>query len=224
MTKDGFLCPFNGTGEKSGGTYVDSAVIGASAEEEAVFLKVDKQTKLCDKSVAACPFLNTYGARKIAGTLKAGTKAEFVFDWNKAERTPKCEKSTFSGATEKEAGVPLLGSLATLTFGACEAACAVTAKGLPYRMEFRASAVVGNGQLSLVSTGFGDPEVEIDCGEIVCSYFGRVWVSKVKGGANGEIQVSEVLARTGAAGKCEGNLTWTATYTITEPAPLYVTN
>lgn len=224
VTKDSFFCPFNGTGEKSGGQYSDTAVVDASTEEGGVFLAVRKPTKLCSKSLAQCPGGETYAAGNVVGALKAGTSTRFAFSWEGLPREPKCQLSSFNGTTAAASGTPLLGTLTGFGFAECDATCAMGAKNLDYRMEFRATGG-GDGTLTLVSSGKGEPEIEINCPPVLCRYEWQFWRLDVKGGNPAELAVNEKLARDATSSKECGNvMTWTGTYTFTEPKPLYVTN
>jgi hypothetical protein len=186
-----------------------------------------KNITLCKENVKECPEKSRYpSGTKIARKLATGTKAVF----KSAFVTVECAKSEIEGESENEQGSSLDGVIKVATFGECKssggAACTAKALGLwwwwrvfwwnPWwheewwEHEFEFS---------------GRPQVELTCSGVTCIYGNEpIGNAPWLGGAPATIDAKELaLNKEGGSAFCSSTAIFDATYTVTSPNPVYVT-
>jgi hypothetical protein len=208
----GLLCPKETTFTA---TYVLQAPAGNIADRWA-------RTALCTSGAAArCSGPNTYGINTaIESALEGTTKAKFEF----GAVTTECSVSTLKGKTTSAAAQPLTVEILGLSFGTCSGTCSVSVLSAGPQAALRASAPIGNGELSIAN-----PEFKIECTSpsLTCVYRSPTVVLDVTGGsgppgASPKIKaVNEQMSKT--SGTCAEELKWTATYVVSSVLPLFVT-
>jgi hypothetical protein len=184
---------------------------------------VNLATRLCKENTSPCPTSNTHtvGAA-IEGSLEGNAVFEFLYEGKLRE--PACEAGSLTGKTT-EAGKPLIGEVSALAFSKCGAGvCAAQAQALPYVAEIEPTTG-GNGALALISGGSGSAKLEIDCGKAFkCVYKVSGVNLTLTGGEAPKLTVAQTLEKDAASeAECGSTLTWTATYKLTKPTPLFVT-
>jgi hypothetical protein len=181
-------------------------------------------TVLCTTNANPCPV--DYGkGTKISAQLKSGTEAILTAGFGSV----RAKTSTLSGeitSTQNAAGTPE-GVVTALTFGTVTGpfgeSCSTKALNLPWKAEVHTTEAVSNGNGTL--TVF-NPKVTVNCGFTVkCNFSTEKAVLHIDGGnpafatAN---KVSLAIQESDEGGSCPGAATWTATYEITAPKPLFV--
>jgi hypothetical protein len=132
-----------------------------------------------------------------------------------------CTSSTVKGTTSTEEGTPLTGPEGTLTFGGCN--CTVT---VLHAGTLTIEWITGSHNGTLVSDGNETTTICTVLGlPVHCTYVtSNTHVGTLTGGtdptfvASAHIPVDEA----NSDGVCPEESTWTATYTVTTPQPLYV--
>jgi hypothetical protein len=130
-----------------------------------------------------------------------------------------CKKSTLTGLavdTGKEGEVPLEFSTEALTFSECSTCAKVEALGLPWKGGTIEAGTEGNGILTL-ATKVGKIFFE-KCGEKSCTASAESVALSFFGGSFPILKAVEEPLGTGTC----GGVTWGGTYSITEPAPVWV--
>lgn len=191
------------------------------------------KTVLCKANETPCSPANTYAAKtKIVAGLKAGTNAKLKTEGGFVNPTVECTTSAVEGETSEIEGEPLKGKITVLSFGGCSAAgfgkCTATAKNLPYNAAITTDPksepeTMGDGILTVTSGGTGNPGAEVVCEKIAapCVYSAVSFALTIKGGNPAEV-IASALPLSGGVFPCPPKATWTATYTITSPKPLFV--
>jgi hypothetical protein len=106
-TKDGFLCPLSGLGEKSDGTYAGNFLAKAYAGAQVGFFqKAAVPTKLCAEAADKCPEGQTYPSTSFAGSTTAGELILHYSDGTNA--VIECSKYKLYGSTAVPEGAPQL--------------------------------------------------------------------------------------------------------------------
>lgn len=178
---------------------------------------------LCKQNVSFCNvFLRYLLGTTLEGALAGNSIFEFLYEGK--PREPACETGTMTSKAT-EAGKPLIGEVSALSFSNCGAGvCAVEAQSLPYKSEFE-KTTGGNGTMALVSGGSGSPKIEVNCGKAFkCIYKATSVSFTLTGGNPASISVAKTMEKDAASeAECGSTMTWTATYELTKPTPLFVT-
>lgn len=175
-------------------------------------------TALCAAEESPCDPLEAYPS----GTALKGsaTNAELkssLFDI-------KCSESTIAGETTAGEGTPLPGKVTELHFSNCAAEstpCSITTIHTPYAANTELTSGF-NGETKLESSGSGTPGASATCSGITCTYVGKPGLTLTAGSSPTLAVSAAKLEREGGL-LCPTSATWTATYTLSEPAPLFVT-
>lgn len=112
-----------------------------------------------------------------------------------------------------------------MTFKKCGGGvCAVQAQALPFKAEI-SKTTGGNGTMALANGGGGSPRIEINCGKAFKCIYNATGVSfSVTGGEAPKIAIGQTLEKDAASeAECGSTMTWTASYKLTQPTPLFVT-
>jgi hypothetical protein len=146
-TKDGFICPLSGLGEKSDGAYTGNMLAKAFAGSQVGFFQgAAAPTKLCAEEILACPEGQTYPGTAFKANATAG---ELILLWaGKPNSILECGKWTLSGSTGVAQGAPELGTSSSLGFNSC----AITA-GTAAGSKCTVSMSTGGGSLLAVGNG-----------------------------------------------------------------------
>lgn len=225
VTKDGFACPFNGTGAKTGGTMTEAAVVKASGEN---FVAVrDTLTTLCKVKAAAC----TAAERLGIGTVFEGKSLNSEVEFPAAAHTIACAESVLKGKTELDRFTPLPVELKALSFASCKLdggnACEVRAPGLPRNgtgIVAYGNETTGDWRLKSTELIFECPP-PVEAGLAKCEFVGGNPVVQIVGAAKASESVTkgEFPKKAGAPASCPASVKWSGFYNVESPAPLYVT-
>jgi hypothetical protein len=176
---------------------------------------------LCEEPEETCgsPY---EGKTTIKAALKSGTKAVLNSSLGKVE----CAKSNSEGITDSTSGSPLTGDITELKFTECflgATACTVTTINLPYEAALTHTAGTLNGIMTVTKPGDGAPGAEVECGALIdCTFTADGIELNANGGNPGQIVASNETLTIGAIGICPTFATWTATYDVSTPNPVYV--
>jgi hypothetical protein len=176
-------------------------------------------TVLCNVP-SPCEVTATYPAETtVKASLEEGTESVLSSSLGNV----KCTASSAEGKTTKESGEPLPGEITALSFSGCkfgETSCTVTTKNLPYAASVKATSG-DNGTLTVENGGSGTPSVFVECkGAISCTY--AVPALEAKGGAPAKLIAKEVTLTKLEGLLCPKTSTWSATYVVSAPKPVYV--
>jgi hypothetical protein len=125
------------------------------------------------------------------------------------------------------AGTPVLGKF-EITFASCSFCKEVNALNLFWRADITAAGG-GNGTMKLLSSGFGTPKFElVGCAKNnTCFFEENMLTLSIKGGKQATLTANAVLLEVGfgsgpLCGLGTSIATWSGTYNIVSPSPLYV--
>lgn len=201
-------------------TYVKTLVIAIIAALTAMALvgaASASATTLCKANETPCSEKNEWEEEKegkdIPVTVKASS-AEVTFGGAVAS---KCKKSSLTGLaidTEQEADeVPLAFTAKVLTFSECSGCGKVEAQGLSWEGGTLEAGEKGNGVLTLAN-----PKILFEkCAEKTCTASAKGIELDFVGGAPAQLKAVEESLATGTC----GNVTWTGTYKVEEPNPVW---
>jgi hypothetical protein len=192
-----------------------TAVLGAGSASAATFL--------CKTNANPCPEHYPTGT-VISASLEPGFHATLTTNLGNIT----CKKSTVTGKTTTTEGH---GEITALTFTECTDPfgnpCTVKAVNLPYTVDITtttAGTANGNGTMTVTpkAGGTGNPGATVECGSFMnCKFTSAALALDVTGGAPATIHANKVpLNREG--GFCPSESFWDASYTVTQPNPLYV--
>jgi hypothetical protein len=243
VTKDAFLCPFKGTGEKTGGSMAGSSLLKATAGSEgAGFAVVDGPlTRLCaEKPNAKNVCLEGAGLEETAlkGAIESPWDPPFeieILETGVQKKVIDCD-AEFSGQTSAETGAPLVVESISFKFSLCETGftkCSVEMTNAPqtgglWTLGETDPAWVGEGMLVVQFL------LRVDCGaELVkCTYkTPKWWLSTwLEGGAPAELVFKPSLESLKGAGVfpgeekgCFTEARAKARFSLSEPAAVWVT-
>ena len=180
-------------------------------------------TKLCKTAAEAGACASSYAS----GTKISASSTEALLKTNLG--TVICKKSAVSGKTTTAgggAGVPVAGTVETLTFSECKlgsTSCTATAVHLTYTASVAWTS--GNNGTFTVGKGTGGaPGAHVVCGSLIdCTFTGEGIQLDVDGGAPALVLAKEeVLAKESGGFFCPSTSTWTATYSVSTPTPLFI--
>lgn len=168
-------------------------------------------TVLCNES----PCEEGYGAGTvIEASLSSGTEAAFNIGFT----TAKCTESQLNDKVENPGSESeaVSGPITTLSFGGCS--CTVsTLKNGSLEVSYTSG---GNGTLIGKSS-----EVKMVCSGISCTYGTAstgTTLGKVFGGSPATLAVEALLPKVGGSFLCPSTATFSASYTVSAPNPLFV--
>jgi hypothetical protein len=215
------------------------AVMAALALTAFVGAGTASATRLCSVAGTGTPTVCSPATNvKPSGTVisaakKTGTNVVLTTSGGAVNPTLTCTASTVSLTTTSAgggAGVNVTGNLTTLTFTGCTStspsgcSSSATVSGLP-TAGFAAWTSGNNGDLTANA-----PTVRFTCPifgfPVNCSFGGTGSVTgQVTGGTPAEVKfTNQAIAATGGGFGCPASAVWNATYTVSSPAALYVTN
>lgn len=246
VTKDGFGCPFKGTGEKTGGSMAGSSLLKATAAGTGTGFAVLQVpiTRLCAEAPDAkskCPAGAAIESTELKGQIKAPNDPPFEISIQQAgvqQRLILCD-GQFSGKTTTELGAPLQVQSMSFTFTACSSGlvkCSVEMTNAPQTgslfnlwqidAKWNGSGVLGFPFLLRAECG----EVLVKCtyesakanGELVTRLEGGfpaklVFMPKIQVLKNAKVFAGE---ETGCFSEADLN----AEFEVTEPAAVWVTS
>lgn len=199
-TKDGFLCPFSGTGEKTDGTMTTNALSKAykyeTEEQTNFFVGEVVPTSLCEVKEAGCK--SPYKVTNTPLEAKAADEPAFSYTYNGTPETIKCFESKLAGKTTSQGNVAVLSSITTFSFDKCASGtpnflnCSISAAtNLPFKGEFFAAGALGDGELQMVGTADTKPPVlTVTCGtQKSCNFGAPVIRGAITGGAPAKMQL-----------------------------------
>ncbi len=173
-------------------------------------------TALCKTNELPCKSPLPSGTA-ITGALESGTTAKL----KSSIGTVECKKSPTSGKTTSGLATSVSGSITALKFEECklgETSCTVTTEGLPYAASVLVIPGTMNGEFTVKN-----PSATVKCGALINCTFGFESVNlTVDGGAPAKLLAKEERLTLEKGFICPGESFWTATYTITAPNPLFI--
>jgi hypothetical protein len=176
-------------------------------------------TVLCKTTVTPCPEGWDYGAgTKVDASLEPGSTAVLETSGGGLEDT--CSESTVKGEQENTGSTTetVKVTVTELTFGKCtKPTKVIEGHGT---LEFH--WIEGTHDATVTAIGF-EVTVEAISG-VSCVYTAGAATDLGVGtsGSMGTIDVSAVVKKKSGAFLCPASSVWTASYTITEPEPIYV--
>lgn len=182
-------------------------------------------SELCSTNTSPCT-----GTKYGVGTALEATSTSAVLTTTGGFINPTvtCTHSAVKGSVTNAGGKGsnVVGTINSLTFTSCSYSggkCTVTSTGTPYLATGTATGG-GNGTLTVENDGSGNPGASVACeGLPVCSYSSGDVSMSVTGGNPAKIVANKVLL-TGGSFPCPTDATWTATYTVLKPSPLFIVN
>lgn len=174
-------------------------------------------TKLCSVNTSPCPAGNTYGK----GTaIKAQLPAGGTSVMSSGFVTITCTSSTMSGKTTSEGGAgAVTGEISSVTWKNCTSnlgSCTASALNTPWKVEVSGSG--GSGTMSV-----NNPGGKFTCGGVTCEYSASKASVSANGGNPATIKASGVsFSKIGGSFLCSSSASWTSTYEVTSPNPLFV--
>jgi hypothetical protein len=223
VTKDGFLCPFAGVGEKTGGSYSGQELLKASRGAEAVGFQVaeDTESMLCEeKPMLACE--NVFPASTLIETSLIPPLLHFQFVIG--PREINCTKSTFAALTNEEKGNPLQLKNPVLLTESCKTSglkkCEVaeTANKLTANLESQVGGMFGYFFMPITFLFKCEKE-------IVCKYTSPGVAMRMTGGLFATIAINnQPFTKVGIGAEevnCAANAIWDTDYDINAPAGVW---
>lgn len=219
-TKDGFGCPLSGTGEGSAGKFEGIFQLAVAGGGDLFVAAVE--TTLCKVNEDPCPGGNIY----LTNTeFKASAKPGPEITISSKKITVACEESTLEGKTIENQGaanLPLRITFPSITFKGCTANAEPCAQANAAELPTTGGPVVG---ASPDGSMWVPLVLDLSCGKVLKCRFVRGAVEpSFRGGANAKIKAENtplisvpVMGEVGCA-----NATWTSTYTVSKPAPAYL--
>jgi hypothetical protein len=198
------------------------AAIGATSASATVLCSTNPSTHVCPSANLLA------GPGRSAAISASSTNATLVTSGGLLNPSVTCRSSTanITAGPGGGSGVALPGRLTGLTFTSCTSTnpsgCSSSAivTGLPTSGSLAWLSGTHNGTITITA-----PDVEIDCpflgATIRCHYGGNSVTGTVTGGNPATVSFNAVVnSLTGSP--CPPRATWTATYTVTSPRPMYV--
>jgi hypothetical protein len=186
------------------------ALGGAGTASATVLCKNNESTSSCNE--------NYPSGTEFKSSLSTGTKTILKTEF----KTVECSKSTVSGKTETggSATETVKGPLEALTFEECNCEVKVLKKGT---LEIHWISGGTNG--TVTETG---AEVTVNCstifGNVHCIYVTEnTDLGTLTGGNPASLDVNASIPRLTTNALCTPTATWEASYEVTAPKPLYVT-
>jgi hypothetical protein len=172
-------------------------------------------TALCVAEQEVCKRVNVYpkGTSVVATTAEAKFKTSLF--------TITCTESKAEGKITVEDGSPMSGQITALSFDKCEGGCLVKMTNLPYAASIEwtggddGAFIAKEGEKGAISAAISCPLV------FSCTYATGAVELSAQGGEPGELIANEE-GLTKVSGTCPEEVTWTATYSVTTPKPVYV--
>jgi hypothetical protein len=173
------------------------------------------KTSLCNSNELTCAAGNTYAKETpVEASLEAGTKAVFA----REVLTVECTGASMEAKTMEESNQPLALEMGEFFASGCNNSCSIAmATGAVGKLRATGS---GNGTLTL------EPIVIWTLCPVECVYRKASAILDVIGGNPAKVKaVAEPLSRENPPSEplCSENLTWTATYSVSSPKPMYLT-
>jgi len=174
-------------------------------------------TKLCSVNTSPCPAGNTYGkGTSIKAQLPAGTNSVMASGFV----TITCSSSSMSGKTTSEGGAgAVTGEISSVTWKNCTSglgSCTASALNTPWKVEVSGSG--GSGTMTV-----NKPGGKFTCGGVTCEYEASKASVSANGGNPATIKASGVsFSKIGGSFLCSSSASWTSTYEVTSPNPLFV--
>lgn len=171
-------------------------------------------TVICKENQTPC--LSRYGSETgYATSLLTGGKAVLNVGSFKAE----CGKSSVNGKGTSGGGLNLTveGKLETVSFGECGSCTAAAAVPGTFVVHHIGGTMNGNFTIKGITWS-------ATCSGLTCAYKGDIEAGvTLEGGLSPRIKfVSASLPKESGSFLCNSTGTWTAEYTVTSPAPLWV--
>lgn len=238
VTKDGFLCPLSGTGEKTKGSYSgDATLSGLQGATVVGFAAVqNKVTKLCKKNpkaVLECEAKQAYGpGTEIEATAEAPAQPEALLKIY-TEKPPtlenivRCPIAKITAATKEEEGQPLKIESFSLTFEECKSEKPTKCQSV--YMENGPAPALLYASVADPHNGFtaGVTILRLKCaGEIECKYQLNSFATQFLGANVATLKtIPQFMKRQGIGGEmgCFDLLAVEATYAVAKPQPVWVT-
>jgi hypothetical protein len=140
--------------------------------------------------------------------------------------TVTCTESVSKGKTSEESGNPLKGKIESLTFSKCTlgtTSCTATSVHLPYNAAVTHTEGTFNGIMKVTNGGTGAPGATVVCGSLInCTFTAEGIELDALGGNPGSIVANKETLGHEAGLICPTTATWTATYTVNTPNPVFV--
>jgi len=199
------------------------AVVAVVAAMAFVGASTASATTLCKVSTNPCPEASRYALpQTIKGATAAGAKATLTA----GSFVVKCD-STATGVAKENlgAGKGIKGQITGLTFTNCEGSCtSAEAKNLPYTALAQAGAG-GNGSMTVEGSPFAGAQLNNCFGSVTCIYGAAKVSLEIVGGNPAKIVAKAVklTKQTGSNALCPAEGSWTATYVVSEPNPVWIT-
>jgi hypothetical protein len=180
-------------------------------------------SELCSTNTSPCT-----GTKYGAGTTLEATSTSSVLTTSGGFINPvvTCTHSALKGSVTNAGGKGLnvVGTINSLTFTGCTYSggkCTMTATGTSYLATGIATGG-GNGILTVEKDTGGVPGASVSCeGLLTCDYSSSDISFSLTGGNPAKIVANKVLL-SGGAFPCPTQASWTATWTVLKPSPLFL--
>jgi hypothetical protein len=172
---------------------------------------------ICKTAEEPCGESNHYGSEtSLAATPE--TKATFNNPIYKTECTSSSLAGQLTGAGGAGKNVPA--EITSLSFSGCSNSATVTVEGLPWQATISHGTTLGNGTLYVTGV-----KVKFYRFGVTCYYGGNVSASIHNSEVNFNASSMQVLEGSGflCGSLGSGSGTWSGSYGVTAPGPLYVT-
>ena len=186
-----------------------------------------KNVTLCKENLKECPEKSRYPAgTKLSLKLVEGKKAVL----KSAFRTIECQKSEISAVTENQSGSAVITTINEFSLKECKSGateCTVSPLGLTWWGEIAFwNFFIAYHYRIVQHSGGGRPRFQDSCGGVSCTYGNEpIGSFKWESGAPATLyaEALELKKETGSNALCSSTATLTATYTVSSPNPLYIT-
>jgi hypothetical protein len=236
VTKDGFACPFAGTGAKSGGTFSEEATLKASKEGVEQQVQVRPPTVLCIAEPAGnplvCPANKEFFTKSMSATLVNPPAT-----WSGEGIVISCGNSAMSLELIWAGSSPLGGGVTAWSFSTGGGECTSNFAGTPTvavaveNLSFdstRADYKLGagsQGRLSIVKRNNIPVQLKMTiklAGPPICQYqptsgLVALWVNGTGKGTSTLEFVNQAFSLTAGGAPCPATLSFNAAYSVTNP-------
>ena len=171
---------------------------------------------LCEANEEPCLGAKTYEPfSTIEAKLKSKTEAKFSI----GSFTASCKESSIKGITREESGLPLIADQESLSFAGCSTCSSAEALELPWEASVEAA---GGGNGTITAKNMTVKLKNCTAFKLTCEVKAASITLDIVGGASAELIAKEEPLKLPETSVCAETGSFTATYVISKPAPLFV--
>ncbi len=171
---------------------------------------------LCEANEEPCLGAKTY---EPFSTIEAKLKIKTEAKLSMGLFTVNCKESSIKGITREESGQPLMGDLESLSFAGCSTCSSIDALKLPWEASIEAT---GSGNGTITAKNMAVLLKNCTAFKVTCEAKAAAVTLDIVGGASAELIAKEEPLEQPETSVCGEKASFTATYVISKPAPLFV--